>query len=374
MVHHCERIDPHHMTALLARRPRRLALLLTLTLACSHADAFESGGYAPTGPFQNAVPRRVTLSTGMDRTPDWLPDESGFLYSYERLDREVQDRCIALLPAGGGSQVRSVCRPSPGAQDSIDAIEWPAAGPRDHAVVTAQGNPGLISPFFRGIEMLHAESPAPRLVLGFPRFSPTGNPWDGATHLRWLDPSALVFLGVQIAFPRPCSGCVADTVVTGVEIARLELAPGAPGPQVIPGTAGATSVDASDDGSTIYYTVAHDSRIFRTVLASGATDVLYDLGSPGLVRDVQVSGNRLVVIAGGVFDPYPTLGLEHDRGGSLYAVDLTSGQATEIVVPNLLFRHPALSPSGTRIVVEGYPVTPFGSISRSADIWLVEEP
>jgi len=46
-----------------------------------------------------------------------------------------------------------------------------------------------------------------------------------------------------------------------------------------------------------------------------------------------------------------------DQGGRLALVDLCNGTETLLPAPGLLFRRPALSPSGQRIVAEGYPLT-----------------
>ena len=69
--------------------------------------------------------------------------------------------------------------------------------------------------------------------------------------------------------------------------------------------------------------------------------------------------------------------MQRDSGGIVHVVDLASGD--DVVLQNdlLLFRHPVLSPTGDRVVAEGYPVTPTPSdttVSRKSDLYLFAAP
>ena len=62
----------------------------------------------------------------------------------------------------------------------------------------------------------------------------------------------------------------------------------------------------------------------------------------------------------------PNLGyvVQRDLGGPLHVVDLATGADTVLVTPlgTIIFRRPALSPSGKRLVVEAY-------ADRVGDLW-----
>src|SRR2546428_5017490 len=108
---------------------RRFTAAVALTLAfagCEHTAPFAPADTGSDQPFGAGSPRRVTLNLGDDRAPAWLPDESGFWYSFERADRADHDRCLALLPPDGGRIVRTLCDRIPAADDSTDAWTEPA--------------------------------------------------------------------------------------------------------------------------------------------------------------------------------------------------------------------------------------------------------
>jgi hypothetical protein len=118
----------------------------------------------------------------------------------------------------------------------------------------------------------------------------------------------------------------------------------------------------------VYFTVNGDSRVFRLALASGSLDVVHDFGLGGIVRDVQIVGNRLVVVVGGnvSFTTDPPLGpTQRDGGGPIVLVDLSTGG--ERMLADSTWRHPALSPDGTRVVAELMS-------GRTTDLWLLEVP
>lgn len=61
-----------------------------------------------------------------------------------------------------------------------------------------------------------------------------------------------------------------------------------------------------------------------------------------------------------------------DSGGTLHVVDLQSGSDVVLDGPGL-FRRPQISPSGTGLVVEVYPLVVSGSntqVSRRSDLYL----
>jgi hypothetical protein len=166
--------------------------------------------------------------------------------------------------------------------------------------------------------------------------------------------------------------------VTGVEIARIDLSGPTPQVGIIPGTSLASSVQPSADAKSIYFTVGGSSVVYRENLATANVQVVHDFGVAGIARDVQVSGNTLVAVVGGfiTFATDPNLGpVTRDFGGALIAVDLTSGQETDISLAGYVHRRPALSPSGRKLVVEAYQVVGApGMPLRNADLWLLEEP
>ena len=138
---------------------------------------------------------------------------------------------------------------------------------------------------------------------------------------------------------------------------------------MLPGSDQASSV-AVAGSDTVYYTTNGDSRVYRLVLSTEAITVVHDFGLAGIARDVQVAGGRLVAVVGGSvsFDNDPLIGpVQRDGGGTLYLVSLATGVQRALTSGVELFRHPALSPAGDRLVTEMI-------TGGSSEIWAVRLP
>ena len=333
------------------------ALVVAMT-GCGHSEPVSPPPFGTDSPFDAAPPVRLTLNAGNDRSAAWLPDGTGLLYSAQQLARPDHDLCLALLPPGGGRQRGFWCD-VPGGVDVTDAVESPAAGEDGRlAFVAASGTINGASPGVQMIQISPFIDPTRAITLRALPFTIGGTSINGVTQLRWLGADRLVFLGLRVVYRKLCFGCPIDTVAASHGVDLLP-ADGQAGPEQVPGTDLATGVAAlsADD---IGYTLAGDSRVYRRNLTTGAVEVLHDFGAAGPARDIHVAGNRLVAVVGGrvAFGSDGELGpIQVDNGGLLRVVDLDSGGDLLVEVPGLLFRRPAMAPSGDRIVVEGYRLT-----------------
>ena len=375
----------------MARLIATLALALDL-VACQHTTPFPPGDYGSGQPFATGPVRRITFNLGDDRAPAWLTDGSGLLYSLQHLDRPDLDRCLGLLPPGGGRLEREVCDRNLAADDSTNVLTEPAADATGRLAYLLVGSRIRdIAPGYVAVVLGTLESPtAVRTLWIFPDTAADGVRHDEASQLRWLSPTSLVFLVEHVGYP----GSPQDTVRTGGEIARLDLGGPAPTFAVVAGTRDASSVAAGETPDVIYFTLGGDSRVFRQVLSTGAVSVTHDFGAAGIARDVQLAGNRLVAVVGGkvgfAFDSTFGYHVQTDQGGELHVVDLATGmESLPAAGMFLLFRRPALAGPLARLVAEGYPYS-IDSIyvgpdtmkrlvvdtvvARSADLWLVDLP
>jgi hypothetical protein len=320
--------------------------------ACEHAQPFGAADLGPNVPFSTALPRQLTLSAAGDVTPAWLPDGSGIIYSFQRLDRSDHDRCLGILPAEGGQRVRTICHQSPLDADSTNALWSPAVGPGGVlAYVRESARIGLYAPQSRELVVASLQNPDHgRVVRTFPYITPDGQLHVSASHLQWVDAWTLVYVAEDVFyFTRTLPY---DTVTSPLEIVRLSLAGDSVVMSVVPFTSNGSSV-AVDSAGSIYFTRLFDSRVWRLVPGAPAPAVVYNFGTAGIARDVQVRGNVLVATV----------------GGQLYRVDLTSLTAVGIPpVDSLIFAYAALSPAGTRVVAEAYGLT------GGADLWLFQVP
>lgn len=349
----------------------RAAVLCILALAaCDHSAPFQPVPYAPTGPLGGGAVVRLTYSAGQDQQPAWEPG-GRILYSRERLDRTDRDHCIARMPGDGGAIAAELCDRQPLAGDSTDAYAWPApaedgSGRIAYTRATSPTALGGLTPHDQQLVVGTFDPLVPaRVLVGIPYQGPSGRGHEAVAQIRWLTPTSLVYVGQRVFYFTPCQGCATDTIPTGLELVRMDLATATPVLEMLPGSDLASSV-AVAGSDTVYFTVDGDSRVQRLLLSTGALTVVHDFGT--IVRDVQVAGNRLVVVGGGAvsFGNDSVEGpVQRDGGGDLIVFNLTTG-LVDGTVPGT-YRHPALVPSGTRVVVEGVS-------GRTTDLWEVALP
>jgi hypothetical protein len=359
------------------------AALALLAAACDHTSPFRPEPPAPAPPFTSLFPRRLTFNVGDDRTPAWLPDGSGIIYSSEREDRPDHDRCLAVLPREGGTVQTRFCRVDPIHADSTDLMEAPAVSPQGriffHQVISWIGQQKLgASTLMLG----SADDPLGAAPLRpLPYTAPNGRIHSSVRVPQWIGGDSLVYLAEQLFYEG--STFFPDTFYTGLDVVLLDLSGAAPAFNVLPGTEYASSVSLSDEPGVAYYTLGGDSRVFRRALASGDVTVVHDFGAGNIVRDVQVRGTRLVAVVGGSvlyrFEDAHGF-VQRDEGGGLAFVDLGSGGTALFSTDTVLFRHPMISPDGSRVVVEVQPFAPvhadpqsdFNAPNHRADLWLFE--
>jgi len=322
---------------------------------------------------------RLTLNVGSDRGAAWLPDESGILYSSQEPGRRDNDVCLALIPPSGGRQRRLTCDLTPTGIDSTDALESPAPSADGRLAFVAANSPiNALTPGSAAIVLGSVTDPQARTPLrGLPYTIPGERMHSTASQLRWLGQSRLLYLGERVDYRRTCPVCW-DTLTNGLDVTLLDVSQPGALPSRVPGTDFASGVSAGAHEDEVYYTLGGDARVFRRTLSSGTVSVAHDFGPAGIARDVHVVGSRLAAVVGGrvSFGIDPLLGtVQWDSGGILHVVDLQTATDVTLDGPGL-FRRPQISPSGSGLVVEVYPLIitasepPDTLVSRSGDLYL----
>jgi hypothetical protein len=369
-----------HRPSVTSARWTALGLLcLVASVACSHTEPFAN----PSGseePFDPGPPARLTLNSAHDGNPSWLADGSAILYSAQQLDRDDGDVCLAELPPTGGRQRRLLCD-IPGDPESTDAAQSVAASADGRLALLSAGNGdiGGTSPVFLELGLIPTLDGLDAQRVRTLPFTPVGgSSQDYAGHLRWLTSETLVYLGQRFVTQRDCEDCPLDTLLVSTEVTMLDVADGTG--TAVPGTELATGVAPVADGSAILFTLPGDPRIYRRILASGEVTVVHDFGVAGAARDLHAAGSRVAAVVGGrvAFSVDPGAGpVQWDSGGVLHLVELGGAGARALDTPGRLYRRPALSPDGTRIVAEGFPLiitgppnAPDTTVGKSGDLYL----
>lgn len=340
-----------------------------VAVSCGHEPPPVAVVYTPSAAASSGALVRLTFNPGHDLSPSWLPDGSGFLYTNERTDRRDRDRCLALLPAAGGTIVREICNRTARAADSVNAFSSPAMSPDGRLVYVRSSAPiSSISwptvPYFQQLVIATWLDPAgARVLSSIPYTGPSGRIHQGLAQVRWLGDSSVVYVGQSVVYPG------GDTLATGLEVDRLDFSGPARVLTMLPGTDQASSV-ATVGRDTVYFTRNGDSRVFRLDVTAGLVAVVHDFGAGTIARDVQVEVGRLVAVVGGAvsYADDPVLGpIQPDGGGALILVDLASGGETVLTAPTDFYRHAALAPDGRHVVAERVS-------GRTTDLYLLEVP
>jgi hypothetical protein len=322
-------------------------------------------------------PVRLTYNEGADLSPAWLPDGSAIVYTAEQRDRRDRDWCLVMLPPRGGRIVRTVCDNRPLAAESTNTFLSAAVAPDGRLAYQRstgrRGEQGATAERARGRDLVVATlgDPLAAGVLTRIPYTLPGEPaHGGVSHLRWLAPGVLVFRGDYyglVCFVN-VPACPQVLVRSGLGLVMARLGDSTV-LEPVPGTAEASSVAAGASGDELYYTRNGDSRVYRLALSTGVATVVHDFGA--VARDLQVSGARLVAVVGGTvsYSYAFTAGrnLQVDSGGEIHVVDLVSGAATVVSGVGSLYRNPALSPDGRRLVAESW-------TGGAADLYLFEVP
>lgn len=366
---------------------RAATCAILLLLAACHADAFTTPDQGGNTPLQPGDPVLLTYNTATDRGPRWLPDGSGIAYSLEDRADPAHDRCIGILPGTGGQLLSQRCERADGSDTTTDAWEWPSPASDGRILfVRTVAHPGGLVFRSRHLALQATAGAVPENLVSFPYTPMAGRQVFDARDIRWLSPTSAVYLAMFTAYAAPCQGCAPDTVVSGLEVARVDFS-GTPSVSTIPGTDLASSVALDPSGTAIYYTLNGDTRVYRQDLATGAVTTVHDFLAAGVARDVDVAGSRLVAVVGGSvsFSVDPVLGpVQRDEGGLLYLVNLGNNAETPLAQVNRCWRHPSLSPQGDQLVAEGYIYVPADTVfdgcmpgdavAKSADLWLLDLP
>ena len=151
-------------------RPLNAAVGLALALAgCGHSAPPAAPESGSSRPFAGGSPRRLTFNLGDDRAPAWLPDGSGLLYSFQRLDRPDHDRCLGLLPPDGGRLERMLCDANPAADDSTNVLTEPAPTGDGRVAYLLVGSQTIdITPDYTAVLLGTLDGAAVRVLRTFP--------------------------------------------------------------------------------------------------------------------------------------------------------------------------------------------------------------
>ena len=279
---------------------------LTALLACGHSEPFTSADQRNDGPFSPVVPVRLTYSPQSDLEPAFSADGRWVLYVAERPGD--QDRCVVVIPAGGGTWTHQLCAWELDQGASRDGLAAPAMRADGTLLFTRHsGSPFTITSQEMGLYLGNADSVAAARRLLSLGMRPAGGSatWDDLVDPVWIGDDEVLTLTVRRHLvnllcrrePHPGPPWTAfcardddrvtdrDTIPLGVEFARIRVTP---------------------TGATVVWTAPADEAIAWGVdMSSGRLHYIVQRADP---RDIE--------------------GYHESLADTLYTIDLASGIRT----------------------------------------------
>lgn len=311
-----------HQAASSHRRSRLFALVL-IVAGCGHSDSFQTPAQSNLDvPLSSTPPARLTFDGGMDRFPAFTPDRQTIWYSFQSPDRADGDRCLASLPATGGTRTE-YCPPTVASEQRRDAFDHASPGPDGQLIYGRYDSPiGALLVSAGSIELASVTAPLQgRQLLSLPN-SVGGVGFNHVGRIRWLANDRVILVAEdQTAVPH-CRGCVKrDTVNLGGGLLDGRITANGATFTLIPGTLNANDFASSVAGDSLYFTqsddllapTGRDRALYRVPITGGSPQVVYaDSGTP--LSSVARIGVRLAVAA----------------GNSIISLDLASGNSTTL--------------------------------------------
>lgn len=266
--------------------------------ACAHSEPTGPADVpVADGPLSTAAPTRLTFDPGMDQLSGLSPDGATLLYSFQPLGRADRDRCLAFLPAAGGTR-EEYCENATTHQDLTDALEMPALGADGALLYAAYQSPiGAALPTSGELRLATRTAPGTaRTLLAMPT-NVGGFGFDRIGTIRWVSPSVVyLVVGSTQLTGSPISLTDRDTLFAGVGILRGEIGATSATFTAVPGTATATDFDFSPQGDSLYVTLRDDPSLYAMAIAGGARRTVFT--EPRIADSAAVLTHPVRIAAG----------------------------------------------------------------------------
>lgn len=247
-----------------------VALAALLVAGCSHSDPGVTGLDTSDGPLDPASPSRLTYSPITDAWPGYSPDGAYLVYTFER--GGSPDRCLGVLPGGGGQRIAEVC---PLERASREGIEHGAVSP-DGTQIAYTLHTGGTGDHFPSITAALYVAPIDSVSGARKIFdllvNPSGAPrrWDYLLDPVWIADDEIAFIGTQVAYIPPAPFADPDTVYTGIDLATVRIGGSAPVIDVIANISNAQAL--SYDPTNQRFAYLRDGAVYTT--ARGGSEQL----------------------------------------------------------------------------------------------------
>lgn len=254
---------------------RTVLCCATLVAACNHTDPTGVWPQPPQGPFDNTSPIRLTYSQGTDAWPGFSQDGQHITYTYERLTND-NDRCLGVLPGGGGSRVAEVCAGFLGEATDRDGYEHGALSSTGMLAYTRHsGNTGGATATAAALYVAPVDSLADERKVFDLIITSAPRGWEYLLDPVWVSEDELAFIGAKVDYIVLVPFAPPDTIYTGLDIAKVHIADGTPTVTLLATVNNASAL--AFDPSTDRFVFLRGDSLFTLPAEGGVPSFLFTL-------------------------------------------------------------------------------------------------
>jgi hypothetical protein len=319
--------------------------LLLLAAACGHSEPFGSVPSGSDGPFSSAAPARLTYNSFADSAASLTEDGNGLLYLYT--GGSNGDRCVGLIPPGGGTGRWQLCDTRADRADSVKSFSAPALGTDGRLLYQeALSRRGRTNPEATVLWLADSATPFTRRALLTLPANVGGRAISWFTDAVWVGQDEFIARTGQLTFDAACGACPADTLLAGVALMRGTITATGVTLAVIPGTVDITRHAFAENG-TSFVVVRNSAALERLPIAGGTSTPIVTLPRAGTISGLSCRGTECLVTQY-VERPFPASGLDT----WFYRVSLGTNTVTSLRLETGLWTGPVLLATGGDAVLQ----------------------
>lgn len=323
---------------------RVIPAFLLLAAACGHSEPYTTTPTNTDGPFGAAVPTRLTYNSFTDSAASLTADGQGLMYLYTGFANG--DRCIGLMPAGGGSRRWELCDTRFEAADSGKSYSAAALSSDGQLLyISALARRGRDAPDRTTLWLADSALPFQRRALiSFPiNVGGQGVSW--LTDAQWTGPDNFIARAGLLSVAKECDRCPLDTTVVPAGMVRgtitatgatLSFVPGAESPEVMA---------LAENGGVIVF-MRSFTEVLRVPATGGTPTLVAALPTSARVTGISCQGSECVITQLG-----GTVG-GGGEGTRIYRIRLATNAVDLLTTVAGRWAGPVLLPTGGDVVMQ----------------------
>jgi len=323
---------------------RLIPALLLLAAACGHSEPYTTAPTQNDGPFGTGAPARLTYGASTDSAASLTSDGQGVLYFFTGFANG--DRCIGLLPPGGGTRRWELCDTRFEAADSGKSYSAPAlASDGQLLYISALARRGRDAPDRTTLWLADSALPFQRRALiSFPiNVGGQGISW--LTDAQWTGPESFIARAGLLNVAKACDRCPLDTTVVPSGMVRGTITATGATLSFVTGAESPDVVALAESGASLVF-MRGFTEVRRVAATGGTSTLVGTLATSGQVTGLSCRGSDCVVtqlggtVAGG------------GEGTRVYRIRLATNAIDLLTTVAGRWAGPVLLPTGGDVVMQ----------------------